>query len=151
MRNPGCLYSAIHMLTSAIEGQALALGRDWTFDRVPDEHPVYHCFFDFQGLPGCLFDRQFTQSGYLRGAVIDNRLVAVLSKGVVGFLVRGDDYDKLGIGFGMIPRGEVSLVFAAFAAANGVFCGETYSALVMVVLLTTLIGPILLKPRLAYF
>jgi Kef-type K+ transport system membrane component KefB len=78
-------------------------------------------------------------------------LVAVLSKGVVGFLVRGDDYDKLGIGFGMIPRGEVGLVFAAFAAANGVFCGETYSALVMVVLLTTLIGPILLKPRLAYF
>ena len=78
-------------------------------------------------------------------------LVAVLSKGVVGFLVRGDDYDKLGIGFGMIPRGEVGLVFAAFAAANGVFCGETYSALVMVVLLTTLIGPILLRPRLAYF
>ena len=83
--------------------------------------------------------------------VLGLTLVAVLSKGVVGFLVRGDDYDKLGIGFGMIPRGEVGLVFAAFAAANGVFCGETYSALVMVVLLTTLIGPILLKPRLAYF
>jgi Kef-type K+ transport system membrane component KefB len=51
----------------------------------------------------------------------------------------------------MIPRGEVGLVFAAFAAANGVFAGETYSALVMVVLLTTLVGPILLKPRLRYF
>jgi Kef-type K+ transport system membrane component KefB len=78
-------------------------------------------------------------------------VVAVISKGAAGFLVRDGQFDRLGIGFGMIPRGEVGLVFAAFAAANGVFCGETYSALVMVVLLTTLIGPILLKPRLAYF
>lgn len=77
--------------------------------------------------------------------------VAILSKGVIGFLVSGKNFDRLGIGFGMIPRGEVGLVFAAFAAANGVFGGETYSALVMVVLLTTLIGPILLKPRLPYF
>jgi Kef-type K+ transport system membrane component KefB len=78
-------------------------------------------------------------------------VVAVISKGAAGYLVRGDEYDRPGIGFGMIPRGEVGLVFAAFAAANGVFCGETYSALVMVVLLTTLIGPILLKPRLRHF
>ena len=78
-------------------------------------------------------------------------VTAVISKGSVGFIVRGPGYDRLGIGFGMIPRGEVGLVFAAFAAANGVFCGETYTALVMVVLLTTLIGPILLKPRLAHF
>jgi Kef-type K+ transport system membrane component KefB len=78
-------------------------------------------------------------------------VVAVISKGAAGFMARGKDYDQLGIGFGMIPRGEVGLVFAAFAAANGVFAGETYSALVMVVLLTTLVGPILLKPRLSYF
>jgi Kef-type K+ transport system membrane component KefB len=78
-------------------------------------------------------------------------VVAVISKGAAGFMARGKDYDQLGIGFGMIPRGEVGLVFAAFAAANGVFAGETYSALVMVVLLTTLVGPILLKPRLRYF
>jgi Kef-type K+ transport system membrane component KefB len=51
----------------------------------------------------------------------------------------------------MIPRGEVGLVFAAFAFTHGVFGGETYSAVIMVVLLTTLVGPLLLKPRLAYF
>lgn len=77
--------------------------------------------------------------------------VAVLSKGVAGLAVKGKGFDRLGIGFGMIPRGEVGLVFAAFAFANGVFCGETYTALIMVVLLTTLIGPVLLKPRLKYF
>ncbi len=78
-------------------------------------------------------------------------LVAVVSKGAAGFMVRGKGYDRLGIGFGMIPRGEVGLVFAAFAFTHGVFSGETYSAVIMVVLLTTLVGPILLKPRLAYF
>jgi Kef-type K+ transport system membrane component KefB len=70
---------------------------------------------------------------------------------VAGFLARGKDYDQLGIGFGMIPRGEVGLVFCAYAFTHGVFAGDIYSALVMVVLLTTLVGPVLLKPRLKYF
>ncbi|MEH6635395.1 MAG: cation:proton antiporter [Halioglobus sp.] len=78
-------------------------------------------------------------------------VVAIVSKGAAGYMVAGKGYDRLGIGFGMIPRGEVGLVFAAFAFTHGVFPGEIYSALVMVVLLTTLIGPILLKPRLAFF
>lgn len=83
--------------------------------------------------------------------IVTLTVVAVVSKGAAGFLVSGRGYDRLGIGFGMIPRGEVGLVFAAFAFTHEVFSGETYSALVMVVLLSTLLGPILLKPRLAYF
>lgn len=78
-------------------------------------------------------------------------VVAIVSKGLAGFVVSGKGYDRLGIGFGMIPRGEVGLVFAAFAFTHGVFGGEMYSAAVMVVLMTTLLGPILLKPRLAFF
>jgi Kef-type K+ transport system membrane component KefB len=83
--------------------------------------------------------------------IVTLTVVAVVSKGAAGFLVVGKGYDRLGIGFGMIPRGEVGLVFAAFAFTHEVFSPETYSALVMVVLLSTLVGPILLKPRLAYF
>ncbi len=83
--------------------------------------------------------------------IVTLTVVAVISKAAAGFLARGKEYDRLGIGFGMIPRGEVGLVFAAYALSHGVFCCETYSALVMVVLLTTLVGPILLKPRLAHF
>ena len=84
LRNPLCLYSAIHMLTSAMEGQGLRLSSEWAFDRVPDDHPLYHCYFDFDGLPGGVLDSQFLQSGYLRGAVIEGRLVAVLSnKGIM--------------------------------------------------------------------
>lgn len=78
-------------------------------------------------------------------------VVAIISKAASGFTVTGPGFDRLGIGIGMIPRGEVGLVFASFAYSHEVFCCETYSALVMVVLLTTLAGPIMLKPRLAHF
>ena len=78
-------------------------------------------------------------------------LVAVVSKGVAGYVVRGPGLDRRGIGFAMIPRGEVGLVFAAFAFGHQIFEAEMYSALVLVVLLTTLFGPILLKPRLQHF
>lgn len=77
--------------------------------------------------------------------------VAIFSKGAAGFFVAGKRFDRAGIGFGMIPRGEVGLVFASFAFANGVFTTGTYSALVMVVLLTTLVGPIMLEKRVRYF
>jgi len=78
-------------------------------------------------------------------------LVAIVSKGLAGYAVHGPGFDRPGIGFGMIPRGEVGLVFAAYAFSHQVFSSQMYSAVVMVVLLTTLVGPILLKPRLARF
>ncbi|NND67127.1 MAG: cation:proton antiporter [Halioglobus sp.] len=77
--------------------------------------------------------------------------VAILSKGAAGFAVVGPGFDRIGIGYGMIPRGEVGLVFAAFALTQGIFGADMYSAMVTVVLLTTLFGPLLLKPRLRYF
>ncbi|TDG15225.1 cation:proton antiporter [Seongchinamella unica] len=77
--------------------------------------------------------------------------VAVASKSIAGYLVKGPGFDRLGIGLGMVPRGEVGLVFASFAFAHGIFTPAVYSALVMVVLLTTVIGPALLKPRLSRF
>ena len=83
--------------------------------------------------------------------IVSLTVVAIISKGVAGYAVRGPGFDKLGIGFGMIPRGEVGLVFAAFAFGHQVFDAQMYSALVLVVLLTTLVGPILLKPRLLRF
>ena len=78
-------------------------------------------------------------------------LVAILSMGITGFLVVGRGFDRVGIGIGMIPRGEVGLIFASFAFAHHVFDAKAYSMLVMVVLLSTIAGPILLKPRLGHF
>jgi len=86
LRNPACLHNAVGILRSSIESRGLRVNTHWSFDRVPDTHPVYSCYFDFDGLPGGEFDPYFVQSGYLRGAAIDNRLVAILSnKGMMHY------------------------------------------------------------------
>lgn len=77
--------------------------------------------------------------------------MAILSKSVCGFMVRSKDCDRLGIGFGMIPRGEVGLIFSTFALQHNILNDSMYSILVFVVLLTTLIGPVLLKTRIKNF
>ncbi len=45
------------------------------------------------------------------------------------------------IGVGMIPRGEVGLIFAALGQSLGVLTSELYSVIVIMVILTTLIPP----------
>lgn len=58
--------------------------------------------------------------------------------------------NRLAIAFGMIPRGEVTLIFASIGAATMIdgaplLDGNGYSALVMVVVVTTLVTPTALK------
>jgi Kef-type K+ transport system membrane component KefB len=48
------------------------------------------------------------------------------------------------IGFGMIPRGEVQLIFAAIGKELGVVSPEVFSAIVIVVIASTIFSPILL-------
>ena len=57
--------------------------------------------------------------------------------------------DKLLIGIGMIPRGEVGLIFATIGLREGILGGNLYAALLLVVLATTLMTPPLLKWRLS--
>ena len=52
---------------------------------------------------------------------------------------------RLTVAFGMLPRGEVTLIFASFGTAMAVLDRNAYSALVTTVLLTTLLTPMLLK------
>ncbi len=74
----------------------------------------------------------------------------VLGKQVCALGVLEPGLDRLSVGVGMIPRGEVGLIFAA--VGRQLYVGEhravdegTYSALVLMVILTTLITPPLLK------
>jgi Kef-type K+ transport system membrane component KefB len=69
----------------------------------------------------------------------------------LGVLEKGAD--RVAIGLGMIPRGEVGLIFASIGRTlhlNGepVIDGATYSAVVVMVVLTTLATPPLLMARL---
>lgn len=49
--------------------------------------------------------------------------------------------DKLIVGVGMIPRGEVGLIFAAAGLRLGVISDQVYSVIVIVVILSTLLTP----------
>ena len=49
------------------------------------------------------------------------------------------------IGFGMMPRGEVGLIFASIGKSLGVIGDELFSAVVLMVIVTTLAAPPLLK------
>ncbi len=71
-------------------------------------------------------------------------VAAIIGKQVCGLGVpRG--YDRLTVGVGMIPRGEVGLIFAGIGKNLRVIDDATFSAVVIMVIVTTLFTPPLLK------
>lgn len=73
-------------------------------------------------------------------------LVAILGKVITGFTVFGNsNLNKLAIGVGMIPRGEVGLVFAGVGSASGALSEATEAAIIVMVISTTFVAPPLLR------
>jgi Kef-type K+ transport system membrane component KefB len=77
-------------------------------------------------------------------------LAAIVGKQVCSFGVIEKGLDKLSVGIGMIPRGEVGLIFAGIGASlmlhgEPVVNAPTFSAVVIMVIVTTLITPPALK------
>jgi Kef-type K+ transport system membrane component KefB len=71
-------------------------------------------------------------------------VVAIATKLVAGFVIKGSLRERLAVGVAMVPRGEVGLIFAATAQTLGVFDGTIYSATVLAIILTTFVAPPLL-------
>jgi Kef-type K+ transport system membrane component KefB len=71
--------------------------------------------------------------------------VAVLGKVASGYVTTRKGVNRLAIGLGMLPRGEVGLIFAQLGKSTGLFSDEVFSALVCVVVLTTFLAPPLLS------
>jgi len=73
-------------------------------------------------------------------------IVAIVGKTITGYAVFGQPgINRLAVGFGMIPRGEVGLVFAGVGAASGVLSESLDAAIIVMVIVTTFIAPPLLK------
>ncbi len=72
-------------------------------------------------------------------------IVAVVGKFVSGFAVLQKGISKSVVGVGMIPRGEVGLIFAQVGLTYGIFTSGLFSAVTVMVMLTTFIAPPLLK------
>ena len=73
--------------------------------------------------------------------------IAVAGKLLSAYGAAGTRSDRLVIGIGMVPRGEVGLIFASIGLVQGVLDDELYGALLLVVLLTTVIAPPALRWR----
>jgi len=73
-------------------------------------------------------------------------VVAFFGKLVTGLAVFGKpNINRLAIGVGMIPRGEVGLVFVAVGSATGVLSKALEAAIIVMVILTTFVAPALLR------
>jgi Kef-type K+ transport system membrane component KefB len=77
-------------------------------------------------------------------------VAAVIGKQACGLGVIGGGVDRLTVGLGMIPRGEVGLIFASMGmalvlAGTPIITPPLYSAIVVMVIVTTLVTPPALK------
>ena len=77
-------------------------------------------------------------------------VVAIVGKMASFVGAFGTRTDRLLIGIGMIPRGEVGLIFASIGLSKGVLSNDLYAALLIVVLATTIITPPLLRWRVGH-
>jgi Kef-type K+ transport system membrane component KefB len=72
-------------------------------------------------------------------------VIGVLGKVAAGYVVWKKDVKRLVIGVGMIPRGEVGLIFAQIGLSTKLLSAGLYSAVALMIMLTTFIAPPLLR------
>ena len=72
-------------------------------------------------------------------------IVAIIGKLLAGLGEIKRKTSKLLVGIGMIPRGEVGLIFVAFGLTHKVITQDIYSAVLIVIIVTTFITPPALK------
>ncbi len=95
--------------------------------------------------------RVFGQTGVL-GFAAALTLAAIVGKQICALGALGPGVDRLAVGLGMIPRGEVGLIFASIGrtltiGGERVVDDMVYSAVVVMVAVTTLVTPPLLVWR----
>lgn len=73
-------------------------------------------------------------------------VVAIIGKIASGFGAHKGD-DRLLIGIGMMPRGEVGLIFASVGKSIGVISDSLFSSVILMIVVTTILTPYLMKKR----
>jgi Kef-type K+ transport system membrane component KefB len=75
--------------------------------------------------------------------------VAIITKiigcGIPAIIQRMSIRDSMIIGMGMVPRGEVAMIVALIGLSQNLINQSTYSALILMSLLTTIIPPLILR------
>lgn len=123
---------------------------------LPDRSIYVHAFLGAAlsatsvGIMGTRTDlSSFTRPGVLALAAALT-VAAIIGKQVCSFGAVGKDLDRLSIGLGMIPRGEVGLIFANIGLTlkvrgERVVDEATFAAVVVMAVVTTMVTPPALK------
>jgi Kef-type K+ transport system membrane component KefB len=127
----------------------MSLGRSSSAARIQRElTPVGHLFIPVFFLQiGINVDVTAFVDLSVIGLALAITAVAIVGKVAAGWGAGSLRADRLTIGLGMIPRGEVGLIFASIGLANAVFTQDLYASVLLMVLITTLITPPLLNWR----
>ncbi|MEK5184711.1 cation:proton antiporter [Solibacillus sp. FSL W7-1324] len=83
------------------------------------------------------------------GFIIVFSIIAVVSKfvgsGIGAKLAGFNTKSSMGVGAGMVSRGEVALILAAMGLEGGLLPGNYYTSIIIVIIVTTIVTPPMLK------
>jgi Kef-type K+ transport system membrane component KefB len=72
-------------------------------------------------------------------------VLAIVGKVAAGFASPWKRFRRLAVGVGMVPRGEVGLIFADVGRRSGLLTDDVFSVVLLMVMGTTFVAPPLLK------
>lgn len=72
-------------------------------------------------------------------------VIAVFGKFAGALFIKESWKTRILIGLAMVPRGEVGLIFAELGRVSGIFNNEVYAAMIIVIALTTIVPPLIMK------
>ena len=78
-------------------------------------------------------------------------MIAAAAKFAGAVLINESWENRIAVGLAMIPRGEVGLVFAELGRMSGVFNNDVYAGMIIVIVLTTMLPPFVIKWFHAYY
>jgi len=101
-------------------------------------------FFVYIGLSLNLREIDWS-SPFIWGFSLTIFILSVVGKMLGPFLIKESIYSRWAIGMAMVPRGEIGLVFAELGKISGILNNEVHAAMVIVIILTTLLSPFVMK------
>lgn len=101
-------------------------------------------FFVSVGLSMDLSDVDWS-SGFFWGFSLLLLGIAIFSKYLGALFIHETWPRRIVVGMAMVPRGEVGLIFAGLGVTAGIFSNEIHTALIMVIVYTTLLSPFWIK------
>lgn len=72
-------------------------------------------------------------------------IIAVLGKFSGALFIKESWRMRMMVGLAMVPRGEVGLIFAELGRVSNIFNNEIYAGMVIVIALTTILPPLIMK------